>query len=256
MMKSTMRALRLLSTRTVALDADGGAHLRAGGSEANLSPKDVVQLASDDLVAVDDGMMRRTAAGAAALRRALVEGDGFAAQHREMETRAIVDAGAVVTVAANAAESPLAFLARRKDGRGRPLVNRVQRQAGERLASDHRRGHAGPSVTQSWDASGVRGGKRRDGLSVSEGASAARRRVMGALGAVGPGLADVLVAVCCDELGIEAAEKRLGWPARSGKLVLGLALDRLASHYGLGHAMRGTGERMVHWGDATYRPTA
>jgi hypothetical protein len=43
-----------------------------------------------------------------------------------------------------------------------------------------------------------------------------------------------LLRVCCFLEGIESAEKALGWPSRSGKLVLGLALDRLARHYGLG----------------------
>jgi len=162
----------------------------------------------------------------------------------------------VHAVAANAAESPLAFLSRRKDRRGKPLVNSLQCEAGERPASDHRRGQADPSVTQSCNVSGVCGTRMRDGLSAGESAMAARKRVTGALSAVGPGLADVVVAVCCDEIGTEAAEKRFGWPACSGKLVLGLALDRLASHYGLGVVARGTRHRTGHWGDATYRPTA
>ena len=33
---------------------------------------------------------------------------------------------------------------------------------------------------------------------------------------------------------IAGAEKGLGWPARSGKLMLGLALDRLPRFYGVG----------------------
>ena len=50
---------------------------------------------------------------------------------------------------------------------------------------------------------------------------------------LGEGLATILLEVCCLERGLEAAERRLGWPSRSGKVVLRLALARLALHYGL-----------------------
>ena len=54
-----------------------------------------------------------------------------------------------------------------------------------------------------------------------------------AVAAAGNGLADVLWRVVCAGEGLSAAEKALGWPARAGKLVLGMALDRLADHYRL-----------------------
>ena len=53
------------------------------------------------------------------------------------------------------------------------------------------------------------------------------------MAAAGPGLADIVWRVDCACEGLAAAEKGLGWPVRAGKLVLGLALDRLADHYGL-----------------------
>ncbi|WP_348636241.1 DUF6456 domain-containing protein [Sphingomonas sp. LaA6.9] len=57
---------------------------------------------------------------------------------------------------------------------------------------------------------------------------AAKQRSDAAIVAVGPGLSDVLWRVACAN-----AEKALGWPMRTGKLILSLALDRLADDYGL-----------------------
>ena len=61
----------------------------------------------------------------------------------------------------------------------------------------------------------------------------ARDRVMAALSSLGPGLSDVALRVCCFLEGLEACERRMGWSARSGKVVLKLSLQRLADHYGL-----------------------
>jgi len=62
---------------------------------------------------------------------------------------------------------------------------------------------------------------------------------------------------CCELKGLEEAEKANGWPARAGKVVLQIALTRLAKHYGLiasdAAAQRKTGLR--HWGTEDYRPT-
>lgn len=59
----------------------------------------------------------------------------------------------------------------------------------------------------------------------------ARARFDAAVAVAGPGLADVLWRVVCAGKGMRTAESALGWPARAGKLVLTLALDRVADYY-------------------------
>jgi len=44
---------------------------------------------------------------------------------------------------------------------------------------------------------------------------------------------DIAWRVLCSGEGMREAESALGWPARAGKLVLTMALDRLADHYRL-----------------------
>ena len=53
----------------------------------------------------------------------------------------------------------------------------------------------------------------------------------GALREAGRGLEDILWRVVCAGETLPVAEKALAWPARSGKLVLKLALDRVADFY-------------------------
>jgi hypothetical protein len=59
----------------------------------------------------------------------------------------------------------------------------------------------------------------------------ARRRFDGAVEAAGPGLSDILWRIVCSGEGMRDAESALGWPARSGRVVLSLALDRIADFY-------------------------
>ncbi len=92
-----------------------------------------------------------------------------------------------------------------------------------------------PRVTMCWDPAPT----SRSSGSANDPATAqfvARQRFDAAVTAVGPGLSDVLWRVVCMGEGLEVAERALGWPNRAGKLVLKLALDRLAAHYGLGDA--------------------
>jgi hypothetical protein len=62
--------------------------------------------------------------------------------------------------------------------------------------------------------------------------------VNGAVQDLGPGLADVVMRICCFLEGLETAEKRLGWSARSGKIVLKIGLQRLMRYYEQKHGFQ------------------
>ncbi len=134
------------------------------------------------------------------------------------------------SVTVNLAESPLSWLM------ARGLVTPRQFAAGEQLREDYERGGLSPSVTMRWDAapSGQRRGSGgRDPAAATLGMISAKQRFDAAIAAAGPGLSDILWRVVCAGDAMPVAEKALGWPARSGRLVLGLALDRVADHYRL-----------------------
>ncbi|TIX51910.1 DUF6456 domain-containing protein [Alteraurantiacibacter aquimixticola] len=127
------------------------------------------------------------------------------------------------SVTVNVAESPLGWL----HAHGH-LEDRLF-DAGERLRADYERAQMGPSVTMRWDPVRVKGGEA--GLTQTERQVAARERFHAALAQAGRGLEDILWRVVCAGETLPVAEKALQWPARSGKLVLKLALDRVADFY-------------------------
>lgn len=133
------------------------------------------------------------------------------------------------SVTVNIAESPLGWL------RARGMVDARQFEAGERLRGDYERASLGPRVTMRWDAAPGGGGRGSpDAIDATTAQIAAKRRFDAGIAALGAGLADIAWRVVCAGEGLPLAEEGLGWPKRSGRVVLTLALDRLADHYGLG----------------------
>jgi len=183
-----------------------------------------------------------TATGRLALKRMMdseTHGTGlaeaatpFGDQHREWAERDVATEDGPRKLRYNLAESPVAALGRRRDKDGKPFLETELVEAAERLREDFEAAQMGPRVTQNWDrflTAGDRGGYRPD--SGGDGNRGARDRVALALRELGPGLGDVVLRVCCFLEGIEAAERRMGWAARSGKIVLRIALMRLRRHY-------------------------
>ena len=138
-------------------------------------------------------------------------------------------AAATRSVSVNAAESPLGWLF------ARGLVTQRQYDAGDRLRTDWERAQLAPRVTMSWNAAHVArgGGASAPDVDLTGAQIDAKRRFDEAIAAAGPGLADILWRVVCAGEGMRHAETALGWPARAGKLVLTLALDRVAAFYRL-----------------------
>ena len=154
------------------------------------------------------------------------------------------DAGAV-SVTVDEAESPLAWLARRKGRDGQALIEPVQLLAGERLRAEFTRANLMPRITSSWSASVATGPRGASPATFTDAVIGARQRVRAALDAVGPEFSGLLVDVCCFLKGMEQVESERRWPARSAKVVLQLGLDRLARHYGLSGQAYGRGKSEV-----------
>lgn len=151
----------------------------------------------------------------------------FAVQHQlRTERRAVWEGGSAVVV--NDSESPLSWLRKRR------RIDAAQFEAGERLRRDYTIAQIAPRMGVDLSrpiVSGRRGAKPE--ASLPETVLTARQRFRRAMAAVGPGLSDILFDVCCHLIGLEQIEHTKDWPRRSAKVVLDIALDRLAEHYGL-----------------------
>ncbi len=129
-------------------------------------------------------------------------------------------------------DSPVAGLARRKDKDGEPFLTRAMVRAAERLREDFELAHLGrqgaAQTTPDWAAllSAI-----NENADIAESDNAATQHVRIALDFLGPGLSEVALRCCCLLEGLEVTEKHMGWAARSGKVVLRIALQRLVLHY-------------------------
>lgn len=173
--------------------------------------------------------------------------DEFRARHLSLAGgRVETDAG-LMDVTVDESESPLVWLSRRRGRDGRSLIAPPQLQAGERLRADFTCAHLMPRTTANWAspiATGRRGAGEHSGA-FTDTMIEARQRVQQALAAVGPEFSGLLLDVCCFLKRLEDVERERQWPQRSAKVVLQLALDRLARHYGYAGEVRGPGRAEV-----------
>lgn len=256
---------RLASGGSIVRDAEGGFCLAddsSSGGMVTTMPRRIVEAAlSFDWLEWQGERLVLSEVGRSRLRRSRANGDEFRQQH-QLRTEATCEVNGVrLPVTVNEGESPLGWLKSRKDRNGKPLIDEAQYEAGERLRSDYWFAHMSPRITANW--SGLAPGERTRRGAPSNAASfrdevlAAKERVMRALMAVGPEISGILVDICCELKGLEEAEKENGWPKRAGKVVLQIALTRLAKHYGLindGKLDRRT-RGVRHWGVSDYRPS-
>lgn len=231
------RVLRKLMVARAHLAAlpDGGFAVARNAATAHLSRvkakgEMVRAFAARGWIAPDGpGRFVITDTGGGWLTRTLGGEERFADQHRLLTSQHVEDGGGIKRlVSVNAGESPLARL------HFRGLVAPVQFEAGEKLRRDFTLAQMTPRLGVDWSAPAVQG-TRGGGLSenLSDTVIAAKQRLNRAMAAVGPDLSDLLFDVCCHLIALEVAEARRSWSRRSGRVVLGIALDRLAAHYGM-----------------------
>jgi hypothetical protein len=129
-------------------------------------------------------------------------------------------------------ESPLSALARRRGPDGQPFLTPIFVAAGDRLHEDFAVAGFEKTDLLGWDSPealdrfsartrGIRDHRRAEAID----------RTLTAVRDLGPGLSDVALRCCCLREGLETTEKRMGWSARSGKVVLRIALQRLSLFY-------------------------
>src|SRR4029077_8723292 len=119
---------------------------RARGSGARAAPRSGCDSRSSVVSETDRELPQ-------SIRQAAAEADidPFRAQHLSLARRLIATPAGHVDVTVDEAETPLAWLVRRKGRDGQPLIQSVQFEAGERLRGDFTRAQMTPRVTSSWD---------------------------------------------------------------------------------------------------------
>jgi len=194
--------------------------------------------------APDDGrILLLTEAGRKFIASELAGSNALADRHRVLSLKTIAnDSGGETLVAVNETESPLGWL------KVRGQIDASQHEAGERLRRDYTLAQLEPRLGIGLSMA-LRGPAGADNAGLmTDTVLAAKQRFSRAMSAVGQGLSDVLFDVCCALKGLEAVETQNDWPKRSGKVVLRLALDRLAGHYGIRNPLATAPIRM--WKDS------
>ena len=163
-------------------------------------------------------------------RKRCDEGIAYQRQHQNVVVGEI-DAGEKVSINQN--ESPLARLYHRRGPSGGRFLSKIQFEAGECLRRDFEASRMSPKLGMTLGPKVDGGGYHDATSSAMTGSIAAKRRTEQAIATVGPELGALLLDVCCYLKGLEHVERERQWPVRSAKVVLSVALNQLAVHYGL-----------------------
>ncbi len=267
-----MKVIRHLSNPNTQLKQKNTGNWELYESERSTS-KPVLQIPTNSILALrsadfirigKDGHAHLTDTGIKWAARQAVSKDRFLSQHQDRILRRISGETAEGrNVLFNQSENPLYRLYRRKDKNHKRFLSDKQFAAGERLRRDFTQAQLGQKTTASWSLTSNRlrscrkhGGPKITGGEFSDRAIAAHARFNKAMSAVGPEFAGILTEICCFLRGIGEAEDRFGWPRRSGKLVLQLALSSLARHYeSLDAKPPREKDLLVSWGRQNYRPS-
>lgn len=189
---------------------------------ARLSVAEVEALASAGVLRCAEAQCVALPEAKAWLRRAMVEADGFAAQHRHMAADG----------SRNLADSPLARLAQ-TSAEGAAFLERHQVEAGERVRLWAEKARLSPRLTMSYSAAHVAGGNPAQRGEIGDMAADARKRLNALWDSLPRDCAGVVMDVCVFEKGLQQIEQERGWPRRSAKLVLRIGLEQLAGQFGL-----------------------
>lgn len=189
---------------------------------ARLAVAEVEALASAGVVRCAEGQCVALPAAKTWLRRAMVEADGFAAQHRVMAADGV----------RNLSDSPLARLAQAAAGEGAAFLEPHQVEAGERVRLWGEKARLSPRLTMSYSAAHVAGSPGQRG-EIGDMAADARKRLNALWDSLPRDCAGVVMDVCVFEKGLQQIEQERGWPRRSAKLVLRIGLEQLAGQFGL-----------------------
>ncbi|MAM60533.1 MAG: helix-turn-helix domain containing protein [Maritimibacter sp.] len=135
------------------------------------------------------------------------------------------------------AEPPLRFLARRKRTDGAPFLTPDMVRAAERFRESYEIARAGDALGDDYE--GLLTGRVRMPKQATNGGAAiavsrdllALESLLKAVRTLGPELAEAVILACCRETGMEQIEDKLDFPARSGKIILRIALGALKRHY-------------------------
>jgi hypothetical protein len=241
--RSMARALERLAARNGVLAPErGGASygVIANGDRRRrplirLGAAEVRELAAEGaLTPADDGGYVLTEAGRARVaRERAAPMEAYAAQHRPIIDRPVMDGDGDVRIARGyEADRVLRRLSLLRDNAGRPWLDGAELNAAARLKAD-------------WDRSGINTVRGSDWTAPPKGSAAraggmdgllaahcdARRHVNDALAKLAAPLRSVVERLVLREEGLEALERAEAWPIRSGKLALKLALAQLAANY-------------------------